>query len=92
MDKKQRRQNNHNLGNRQVKNNRKKGRKLTGIIVVEIMLIVLLIGSYFIYSNLKNRNNDNDKIADKNTPTPVEDSKDDEDDKLSPQELEAKME
>lgn len=92
MDKKQIRQNNQKSDNRQAKNNRKKGRKLTGIIVVEIILIVILIGSYFIYSNFRNRNNDNDQLTDKNNHTPVVDNKDDEEDKLSPQELEAKME
>lgn len=91
MDKKQVRKNNQNSGDNQVKSNRTKGRKLTWIIVLEIMLIVILIGSYFIYSNFKNRNNDNDKIADKNSPTPVVENKDEEE-KLSPAELEAKME
>lgn len=91
MKRKQEIKNNQSSGDRQAKSNRKKSRKLRGVIVLEIMLIVILIGSYFIYSNFKNRNNDNDKIADKNTPTPVEDNKDDEE-KLSSEELEAKME
>lgn len=90
MEKKRVRKNDQNVVYKQANKNGKKGRRLTGVIVAEVVLIVILIGSYFMYSNFKNSDRDKDQ-ADKNTSSPVVDNKDD-DDKLSPEELEAKME
>lgn len=92
MEKRKERKNNQSSGNIQANTNRRKSRKLRGIIVLEIVLIVILIGSFLIYSNFKNRHNGNDKITDQNSPTPVVDNKDNEEEKLSPEELEAKLE